>query len=285
MGVARPPARIELPVIAFAPDSAYSLVLPSLFEPRSIYRQVGGEWTILDAPFARDSTRAAQLVGQALAIYVNGLSVGAGRVRQVTPGLCDDPPAWCPSRASVEIIGALTRTTPPFVAVSPPPNHAAEVVEPTEDEVAAAARALLSVFRTAAGIRVRITDDQMASPTVHVVNDVDNSRRILVAATSLSLTAGGSFSGLVVGVAADTLMRSATGRATRLAAGRSEELRYVGSYDFNADGRDELLLGWVSGDSWTFEVLSPDRLGRYSQHWRGPDRSAPAPARAPARRP
>lgn len=284
MAVARPPARIELPLIVFAADSVYTLVLPSLYEPRTVYRQTAGEWTIADAGFNRDSTAATRLVGQAVGIYVNGTSVGGARLRQINPGFCGDPPAWCPTRATVEVIGALTRTTPPFVGISPPPLHAADVEEPTEDEVAVASRALLAVFRTAAGLRQRITEDEMAAPTVYAVNDIDNSRRILVAGGSLSLGASGSFSGLVVGIASDTLLRAATGRASRLAAGVSEELRYVGSFDFNADGRDELLLGWVSGENWTFEVLSPDRLGRYSQHWKGPDRTIPQPARAPARR-
>jgi hypothetical protein len=279
MAVARPPARIELPVVAFTPDSTYTLVLPSLYEPRAVYRQVAGEWSISDAAFARDSTTASRIVGQAVGLYVEGASVGAGRIRQVAPGFCGDPPDWCPTRATIEVIGALTRNTPPIMAISPPPTHAAEVVDPTEDEVATAARALLAVFRTSAGPRLRVTEEQMAPPTVFAVNDVDNSRRILVAHGSMGLGTAGSYSGLVVGIVSDTLLRAGTGRAIRLPAGQSEELRYVGSFDFNGDGRDELFLGWLSGQIWSFEVLSPDRLGRYSQHWRGPDRSIPAPAR------
>jgi len=273
-------------LIAFGPDTSYILVYPSLWERRSVFRQVQGEWTIVEAAFTRDSTRAAHdVLGKAVGMYINGVSVGAGRVRQVLPGFCGDPPAWCPTRAVVEVVGALMRTEPPIVAVSPPPNHSAETVDPTDDEVAAATRALLAVFRTAAGIRLRITEEQMGAPTVFAVNDVDNEHRIVVAAGSLDLGGGGSFSGLVVGLAADTMLRAAAGRAIRLGAGQTEELRSVSAFDVNGDTRDELLLAWKRGDDWQFELLGADRLSRFSQLWHGPDRSVPtaAPAR-PGRR-
>lgn len=264
-------------VIAFAPDTSYVLAIPSLWERRNIFRQAQGNWSVVEPAFARDSTRASRgVIGKAVGMYINGASVGAGRVRQVLPGLCGDPPAWCQTRAVVDVVGSLSRTEPPIVAVSPPPMHSLETVEPSEDEVAAATLALLAVFRRAAGIRLRITEDQMGTPTVFAVDDVDNNRRLIIAAASLDLGGGNSFSGLVVGIAADTILRAATGRATRLSASHSEELRSVNSFDLNGDTRDELLLAWRSGDYWQFDLLTPDRLGRYSQLWRGPDLSLPA---------
>lgn len=284
---ARPGVAPGLPelVIAFTPDTGYTLVYPSLWERRSVFRLVRGEWTIVEAAFTRDSARGARDVnGKTAAMYIDGVSVGAGRVRQVVPGFCGDPPAWCPTRAVVEIVGALMRTEPPIVAVSPPPNHSAETVDPTDDEASAATRALLAVFRTAAGIRLRITEEQMGTPTVFAINDVDNSRRLVVAAGSLDLGSGGSFSGLVVGISADTLLRAASGRAVRLTAGRTEELRSVSAIDMNGDTRDELLLAWKAADDWNFEILGANRLGRFAQLWRGPDRSPPGAAAARPRR-
>ncbi len=284
---ARPGVAPALPelVIAFTPDTAYTLVYPSLWERRSVFRQAQGQWSIVEAAFTRDSARAARDVnGKTAAMYIDGMSVGAGRVRQVVPGFCGDPPAWCPTRAVVEIVGALTRTEPPIVAVSPPPNHSAETVDPTDNEAAAAGQALLTVFRTAAGIRLHITEEQMGEPTVFAVNDVDNGRRLVVAAGSLDLGPRGSFSGLVVGISADTLLRAANGRAIRLPPGRTEELRSVNAIDMNGDTRDELLLAWKAGDDWQFEILGSDRLSHYAQLWRGPDRSAPPAGAARPRR-
>ncbi|MEK6611094.1 MAG: hypothetical protein AABZ35_09245 [Gemmatimonadota bacterium] len=283
---ARPGSLASMPdlVIAFTPDTNYMLVFPSLWERRSVFRQVQAEWTIVELAFTRDSTRAARVTGKAAGVYINGAPVGAGRIRQVLPGFCGDPPAWCPTRAVVEVVGSLSRTEPPIVAVSPPPTHSAETVDPTDDEFAAASQALLVVFRTAAGIRIRITAEQMGTPTVYAIDDIDNERRLIVAAGSLDLGGGGSFSGLVVGVAADTVLRAASGRAKRLTAGRSEELRSVNAFDLNGDLRDELLLAWKSGDDWQFELLAPDRLSRFSQLWRGPDLSLPAAAPARPRR-
>lgn len=273
-------SRIAMPdLIAVRPDSAYQVVVPSLYERRTIYRQVLGEWNLVESAFRRDSSRAARLVGTAAAFYIDGQSVGAGRVRAVQPGFCGDPPAWCATRATLEVVGALMRDTTPVVAVSPPPVHTAETVEPSEDEIAAASVALLGLLRTAAGPRQRVRDDQLGTPTVFTINDVDTERRIVVAATALDLGAAGSLSGLVVGIAADTLLRSAVGRAARRASGSPDELRLVSAMDFNGDGRDELLLGWLSGGDWTWEILSPDRLGRYKVHFRGPDRSMPTPRR------
>lgn len=272
-------------VIAVTPDTGYMLVIPSLWERRSIYRQAQGDWTVVEPAFARDSTLASHdVMGKTVGMYVNGVSVGAGRIRQVLPGFCGDPPSWCPTRAVVDVVGSLSRNEPPIVAVSPPPTHSAETVDPTDDEVAAATLALLAVFRTAAGIRIRISEEQMGTPTVFAVDDVDNDRRLVIAAGLLDLGAGNSLSGLVVGTAADTILRAATGRATRLSAGRAEELRAVNAFDLNGDTRDELLLAWKNGDDWQFELLTADRLGRFSQLWRGPDLSLPPPPAVRRRR-
>lgn len=272
-----PAARIALPdFVAVRPDSLYQLVVPSLFERRAIYRRVQAEWTLVESMYRRDSTRAARLVGSVAAMYIDGQSVGAGRLRGVQPGFCGDPPAWCPTRANLELVGSLLRDTPPIVAVSPPPVHTAETVEPSDDEVAAASLALSGLLRAAAGSGRRVSEDQLASPTVYAINDIDNERRVVVAAGVLDLGTAGSVSGFVVGIAADTMLRSTVGRATRRPPGSSEELRLVTAMDLNGDGRDELLLGWTSGGDWTFDILSPDRLGRYAQHFRGPDRSIPA---------
>lgn len=284
LGQAPTAARIAMPdLVAVRSDSTYELVVPSLFERKAIYRQAQGEWSLVESVFRRDSSRAARLVGRAVAFYVDGQSVGAGRVRAVTPGFCGDPPAWCPTRATIEVVGSLMHDTPPMVAVSPPPTHTAETVDPSEDEVAAASVALLGVLRSAAGPRQRVSEDQLATPTVFTINDLDNEHRIVVATGALDLGRTGALSGLVVGIAADTVLRSAVGRAIRRPPGSSEELRLVSAMDLNGDGRDELLLGWVNGADWTFEILSPDRLGRYTLHFRGPDRSAP-PAPGAARR-
>jgi len=270
-------ARIAMPdLVAVRPDSTYQLVVPSLFERKAVYRQVAGEWTLVETIFRRDSTRAASLVGRAAEFYIDGQPVGSGHVRSIQPGFCGDPPAWCPTRATIDIVGSLMRDAPPMVVVSPPPVHTAETVEPSEDEVAAVSLALLGLLRTAAGPRQRVSEDQLGTPTVYTINDIDSERRIVVAAGALDLGATGSVSGLVVGIAADTLLRSTVGRATRRPPGSTEELRLVTAMDLNGDGRDELLLGWVSAGDWTFEVLSPDRLGRYKLHFRGPDRSMPA---------
>jgi hypothetical protein len=85
----------------------------------------------------------------------------------------------------------------------------------------------------------------------------------------------GAYSALVVGMGGDTLVGNAAGRASRLAPHAAEELRFVRGLDLNGDGRDELLLGWVSGSEWQYEILAADRLGRWTVQWRGPDHSMP----------
>ncbi|HVP58456.1 MAG TPA: hypothetical protein VMU02_10185, partial [bacterium] len=81
---------------------------------------------------------------------------------------------------------------------------------------------------------------------------------------------------LVVGAGGDTLVGKALGRATALKSGAIEQLQFVSGLDLNGDGRDELLLGWQSGDEWRFEILAADRSGRWTVQWRGPDRTMPA---------
>lgn len=276
---ARPAARIRLPeILAVETDSTFVLLQPSLFERRAVFRLEGSQWSAVESVFQRDSVRAArEVVGKAVALHVEGRPTGAGRVRAVRPDLCADPPEWCPPRVTIEVIGEAGQATPPVIAVSPPPAHASGATEATEDEVAAAARALLAVARTAAGPRGRVRDDQLGSPAVFVLYDSTANRRLLVTAAMVEQGDAGGYSALVVGTGGDTLVASAAGRATRLAPGAAEELRLVSALDLNGEGRDELLLGWLSGHEWQFEILAADRLGRWSVQWRGPDRTMPAP--------
>ena len=273
-------------MLAVNADSAYQLLVPSLYERRQVFRLLGREWTTVESVIERDSLRGAREVdGKAVGLYVEGVPVGAGRVSEVQLNLCDEPPVWCPPRAVVGVIGALDRTGGRVVAVSPPPALSAETVEPTEDEVGAVSRALLAVLRAAAGIRVRVREDQMAAPIVYAIEDSVGDRRLLVAAAQLDLGAAGTYSGLVLGVAADTLLQAASGRATRLAARTSQDLQLVSAQDLNGDGTLELLLGWLTGGAeWRFEILAIDGLGRWSVHWSGPDRTPPAAAGRRARR-
>ena len=286
IGAAPRAARIHLPeVLAVNADSAYQLLVPSLYERRQVFRLLGREWTTVETVIARDSLRGAnEVAGKAVGLYVEGIPVGAGRVSEVQLNLCAEPPAWCPPRAVVGVIGALEREGGRVVAVSPPPALSAETVEPTEDEVGAVSRALLAVLRAAAGVRVRVREDQMAAPNVYAVEDRVGGRRLLVAAAQLDLGGAGAYSGLVLGVAVDTLLQSASGRATRLAARASQDLQLVSAQDLNGDGTLELLLGWLTGAEWRFEVLATDGLGRWSVHWSGPDRTPPAAAGRRARR-
>jgi hypothetical protein len=278
-----PPARrIPLPdAIAVFTDSTYMLVVPSLFERRAIYRYVDGDWTVSDRAIERDSVRGARLAGLPLALYAEGQPAGTARLLEVRPNFCADPPAWCPTRAEVEVLGELTEETPPIVAVGPPPQHASHTVEAEEEEASAAMEWLLGAFRAA--LRPRAVDvAHVGEPVVFAVQDTSGDRRVVVAGARYDLGAGGALSALVIGVAAGTVFRSVVGRTARLAPGATEELQFVSGFDLNGDDRDELLLGWLRGEEWWFEILSPDRLGRFTQHWRGPDRSLPV-AR-PARR-
>ena len=266
-------------VLAVNADSAYQLLLPSLYERRQVFRLLGREWTTVEPVIERDSMRGArEVAGKAVGLYVDGVSVGAGRVREVRLNLCVEPPSWCPPRAVVGVIGTLEREGGRVVAVSPPPGLSAETVEPTEDEVGAVSRTLLGVLRAAAGVRVRVREEQMAQPNVFAIDDRTAGRRLLVAAAQLDLGGAGTYSGLVLGVASDTLLLAASGRATRLVAGASQDLQLVSALDLNGDGTLDLLLGWLAGAEWRFEILTADRLGRWSVHWSGPDRTPPATA-------
>jgi len=217
-------------------------------------------------------------------LYVDGIPVGAGRVSEVQLDLCADPPAWCPPRAVVGVIGALDREGDRVVAVSPPPALSAETVEPTEDEVGAVSRALLAVLRAAVGVRVRVREDQMGAPNVYAVDDLAGDRRLLVAAAQLDLGGRGAYCGLVLGVATDTLFQSASGRVTRLVSRAPQDLQLVSAQDLNGDGTLELLLGWLTGAEWRFEILATDGQGRWTVHWSGPDRTPPAATGRRARR-
>lgn len=280
IGAAPRVARIRLPdVLAVNADSAYQLLVPSLYERRQVFRLLGREWTTVEPVIERDSLRGArEVAGKAVGLYVDGISVGAGRVREVQLNLCVEPPSWCPPHAVVGVIGTLEREGGRVVAVSPPPGLSAETVEPTEDEVGAVSRTLLSVLRAAAGVRVRVREEQMAQPNVYAIDDRTAGRRLLVATAQLDLGGAGTYSGLVLGVASDTLLRTASGRATRLVAGASQDLQLVSALDLNGDGTLDLLLGWLAGAEWRFEILAADRLGRWSVHWSGPDRTPPATA-------
>jgi hypothetical protein len=278
---ARQAQRIPLPdAIAVFTDSTYMLVVPSLFEPRTIYRFLDGDWTVSDRAIERDSARGARLAGLPLALYAEGQPAGTARLLEVRPNFCADPPAWCPTRAEVEVLGQLTEETPPIVAVGPPPLHASNTIEADEEEASAAMEWLLGAFRAA--LRPRSLDfARVGEPVVFAVQDTSGDRLVVVAGSRYDLGAGGSLSALVVGVAAGAGFRNVVGRAQRLPPGATEELQFVSGFDLSGDGRDELLLGWLRGEEWWFEILSPDRLGRFAQHWRGPDRSLPAvrPAR------
>lgn len=271
-------SRITLPeVVAVQADSTYLLLAPALFERRQIFRNTAGEWTLVEQIVARDSARGASVVqGKAVGLYLDGISVGAGRVVGVWPNLCGDPPQWCPPFVEIAVIGALDRENGRVVAVSPPPNVLAQVTEPTEDEVGAAARAVFGLFRTAVVTRARAREDQMGTPVVYAVDDHGRQRRTLVAASSLDQGAAGRYVGLVVGLASDTLVRMPVGRVERVATGPVPELQFVTALDLNSDDAVELLLGWLAGTEWRFEVLSADRLGRWRSHWSGPDRTLPA---------
>jgi hypothetical protein len=278
-------ARIRLPeVLAVNADSAYQLLVPSLYARREVFRLRGQEWTTVEPIIARDSLRGArEVVGKAVGLFVEGIPVGAGRVSEVQLYLCAEPPDWCPPRAVVGVIGALERVGGRVVAVSPPPVFSAETVEPTWSEVSSVSRALLAVLRAGAGVRVRL--DQMAALNVYAVDDRVAGRRLLVAAAQLDLGGAGAYSGLVLGVAADTLLQSASGRATRLTSRASQDLQLVSAQDLNGDGALELLLGWLTGGTeWRFEILAIDGLGRWSEQWSGPDRTLPAAAGQRARR-
>ena len=278
IGAAPRLARIRLPdVLTVNADSAYQLLVPSLYERRHVFRLLGREWTTVETVIERDSMRAArEVAGKAVGLYVEGVLVGAGRVREVRLNLCAEPPSWCPPRVVVGVIGTLEREGGRVVAVSPPPGLAAETVEPTEDEVGAVSRTLWGVLRAAA--RVRVREEQMAQPTVYAIDDRTAGRRLVVAVAQLDLGGAGTYSGLVVGVASDTLLRTASGRATRLVTGASQDLQLVSALDLNGDGTLDLLLGWLAGGEWRFEILAADRLGRWSVHWSGPDRTPPAAA-------
>jgi hypothetical protein len=123
-----------------------------------------------------------------------------------------------------------------------------------------------------------VGEDRLGAEAVFVLEDSTRHGRILIAAGIVDSGEARPISVLVVGVGGDTLVRNAVGRATTLKSGSTEELRFVSGLDFNGDGRDELLLGWLSGDEWRFEILAADRFGRWTVQWRGPDRTMPASA-------
>jgi hypothetical protein len=270
--------RLTLPdVIAVQTDSAFRLLVPVLFERRQVFRNTAGVWSLVDAVLSRDSTRAASAVeGRAVALYADGVGVGTGRVTQVQPDFCGAPPAWCPPRATITLIGTLERESPHLVAVSPPPGLSADVVEPTEDEVGAATRVLFAVLRTAVLPRGRIREDQLGTPVAFAIDDRTRLRRLVVAAVPLEQSAASRYIGLVVGIAGDTLLRTPSGRAVRIAAGPLPDLQIVSALDLNGDGGIEMLLGWQVGSEWQFEILSEDAQGRWLVHWTGPDLTLPA---------
>jgi hypothetical protein len=275
---AQPSARIALPeILAVAVDSTFVLLRPSLFEPRNVLRLEGGRWAAVEQGFERDSLRAVrEVVGKTVALHGEGEAVGAGRVRAVRRSRCAEPPAWCPPTAVIEIVGQGGREVRPLVAVNPPPSHASKLVEATEDESAAAVSALLVAARAAAGPHGEVREEQLGTPVIFVLDDSTGHRRILVTAGILDQGGDRAISALVVGAGGDTLVGNAVGRATALKSGSAEELQFVSGLDLDGDGRDELLLGWRSGNEWQFEILSADRLGRWSVQWRGPDRTMPA---------
>lgn len=275
---ARSSARIALPeILAVAFDSTFVLLRPSLFEPRSVLRVEGGRWSAVERALERDSLRALrEVVGKAVALYGEGVPVGAGRVRAVRPDRCEEPPVWCPPTALIEIIGEGTGDVLPLVAVYPPPTHGSENVEPTDDESAAATDALLIAARAAAGPHRAVREDRLGAEAVFVLEDSARQGRILVTAVIVDSGGARPISVLVVGAGGGTLVRSAFGRATVLKSGAMEELQLVSGLDLNGDGRDELLLGWLSDDEWRFEILAADRMGRWTVQWRGPDRTMPA---------
>jgi hypothetical protein len=275
---ARPSARITLPdILAVAADSTFVLLRPSLFEPRTVLRFDGSHWAAVERGFERDSLRALrEVVGKAVALQGEGEWVGAGRVRAVRPGRCAAPPAWCPPTVLIQIVGEGVGEARRLVAVNPPPTHAADLVDPTDDESAAATSALLIAARAPAGPHRDVSEDRLGTQTVFVLEDSAGQGRILVTAGIVDSGGPRPISVLVVGTGGDTLVRNAAGRATVLKPGSIEELAVVCGLDLNGDGRDELLLGWRSGDVWRFEILAADRLGRWTVQWRGPDRTMPA---------
>lgn len=279
-------ARLVLPdVIAVQTDSVYRLLVPALFERRQVFRSTAGTWTLVDATLVRDSARATTAVeGRAVELYADGVSVGRGRVREVRPDFCGAPPAWCPPRAAITLIGTLDRASPHLVAVSPPPGLSADVVEPTEDEVGAATRVLYAVLRTAIVPRGRIREDQLGAPVAYAIEDRTRLRRLVVAAVPLEQSATSRYVSLVIGVAGDTLLRTPAGRAARVAAGPLPDLQIVSALDLNGDGGIEILLGWQVGNDWQFEILSEGAQGRWLVHWTGPDVTLPAAPTARRRR-
>jgi hypothetical protein len=275
---AAPSARITLPeILAVAVDSTFVLLRPSLFEPRSVLRFEGGRWSAVERAFERDSLRAVrEVIGKAVALHGEGQPIGAGRVRAVRPDRCGEPPAWCPPRALIEIVGEREAQVRHLVAVNPPPIHESELVEATDDEGAAATGALLIAVRAAAGPHGEVREDRLGATAVFVLEDSTRHARTLVAAGIVDSGGARPISVFVVGAGGDTLVGNAVGRATVLKSGTMEELRFVSGLDLNGDGRDELLLGWKSGNEWQFEILSQDRTGRWTVQWRGPDRTMPA---------
>ena len=278
LATARPSARITLSeILAVEVDSTFVLLRPSLFEPRSVLRLERGRWAAVERAFERDSLRALrEVVGKVVALDGDGEPVGGGRVRAVRPDRCAEPPAWCPPTAVIEIVGEVEADVRPLLAVIPAPGHASEPVEATDDESAAAESVLLVVARAAAGPHGEVREDQLGTPATFVFEDSTGHRRVLITAGTVDSGGARPISVLVVGGGGDTLVRNAVGRATALKSGSTEELQFVRSLDLNRDGRDELLLGWRSGDEWHFEILAADRLGRWTVQWRGPDRTMPA---------
>ena len=279
--------RFTLPdVIAVRLDADYRLVAPALFERKQVFRNTAGVWSIEEAVVARDSVRAAAAVeGRAVAIYVDGIAVGTGRVREVRPDLCGVPPGWCLPRIGVAVNGTLERDGEHPIAVSPPPGMSADVVEPSEDEVGAASRALFATVRTALGPRVRVREDQLGGTAAFAVEDRARLRRLVVASAPLEQGPATRYVALVIGSTADTLLREAAGRAPRIVAGPLPELQLVSALDLNGDGGIELLLGWRTGAEWSFEVITENAQGRWQVVWSGPDMSLPAaPVARPRRR-
>ncbi|HVO35187.1 MAG TPA: hypothetical protein VMT21_06455 [Gemmatimonadales bacterium] len=275
---AAPSARITLPeILAVAVDSTFVLLRPSLFEPRSVLHFAGGRWSAVERAFEHDSLRAVrEVIGKAVALHGEGVPIGAGRVRAVRPDRCGEPPAWCPPRALIEIVGEREAQVRHLVAVNPPPTHESELVEATDDEGAAATGALLVAARAAAGLHAEVREDRLGATAVFVLEDSTRHERTLVAAGIVDSGGARPISVLVVGAGGDTLVGKALGRATALKSGAIEQLQFVSGLDLNGDGRDELLLGWQSGDEWRFEILAADRSGRWTVQWRGPDRTMPA---------